>query len=275
MATSRASRASRAQTTRGPRAGVPTLRHERALLREGAEVVAGMDEVGRGALAGPVSVGVVLITASTRTAPAGVRDSKLLTPAAREALVPKLQRWATAFAVGHAQSWEIDAYGIVPALRLAGRRALAALPRVPDVVLLDGSHNWLRPAVIDLARVEHGVGAPSDDEVLFDLPQLAPATGARQDVVREPAPEVDLVAEPRVTTMIKADLRCAAVAAASVLAKAERDALMVELSSKRPEFGWHENKGYAAPEHVAALRELGPCEWHRRSWNIKACAPTA
>lgn len=86
--------------------------------------------------------------------------------------------------------------GIVPALRLAGRRALAALPRVPDVVLLDGSHNWLRPAVIDLARVEHGVGAPSDDEVLFDLPQLAPATGARQDVVREPAPEVDLVAEP-------------------------------------------------------------------------------
>lgn len=271
MAPSRPSRSSRSQTVRGPRAGVPTLRHERALLREGAQVVAGMDEVGRGALAGPVSVGVVLITATTRTAPAGVRDSKLLTPAAREALVPRLQRWAMAFAVGHAQSWEIDAYGIVPALRLAGRRALAALPRLPDVVLLDGSHNWLRPTVIDLT----GAGDDPDepDEVLFDVPQVAPVSRARP--VREPAPEVDLAAEPRVTTMVKADLRCAAVAAASVLAKVERDALMVELAGKRPEFGWHENKGYAAPEHVAALRELGPCEWHRRSWNIKACAPTA
>ncbi len=250
------------------RAGVPTLRHERSLLREGHAVVAGMDEVGRGALAGPVSVGVVLVTEATRTAPAGVKDSKLLSPAVREALVPRLRRWATASAVGHAQAWEIDAYGIIPALRLAGRRALAALPTMPDVVLLDGSHNWLAARVIELPE------APSVEDaegVLFDVPPVVLASGAPP---REPAPEIVLAGEPRVTTMVKADLRCAAVAAASVLAKVERDALMVELAATHPHFGWHENKGYAAPDHVAALREHGPCQWHRRSWNIKACAPT-
>src|SRR5512140_2192453 len=120
------------------RSHVPTLRHERALLREGHLLVAGMDEVGRGALAGPVSVGVVVVDASVRTAPAGVRDSKLLTPAAREALVPRLRRWAVTWAVGHAEPDEIDRHGIIGALRLAARRALATLPDVPTCVLLDG-----------------------------------------------------------------------------------------------------------------------------------------
>src|SRR5450755_4616226 len=127
------------------RTKVPTLREERRLLREGHLLVAGMDEVGRGALAGPVSVGVVVIDARVRAAPAGVRDSKLLTPSAREALVPKLRRWAVAYAVGHAEPAEIDQYGIIAALRLAGRRALASLPQLPGCVLLDGSHDWLSP----------------------------------------------------------------------------------------------------------------------------------
>ncbi len=223
------------------RSRVPTLRHERALLRQGHRLLAGMDEVGRGALAGPVSVGVVVIDERTRTAPAGVRDSKLLTPAARAALVPRLRRWAVSYAVGHAAPEEIDAYGIIAALRLAGRRALAALPDLPDVVLLDGSHDWLSPPA---------------QEGLFD--------------VRPTPTPVALGAEPQVTTMIKADLRCAAVAAASVLAKVERDTMMVALSRQHPGFGWHENKGYSAPEHLEALRALGPCTQHRRSWNVKA-----
>ncbi len=223
------------------RSRVPTLRHERALLRQGHRLLAGMDEVGRGALAGPVSVGVVVIDERTRTAPAGVRDSKLLTPSARAALVPRLRRWAVSYAVGHAAPEEIDAYGIIAALRLAGRRALAALPDLPEVVLLDGSHDWLSP--------------PAQDG-LFD--------------VRPTPTPVALRVEPQVTTMVKADLRCAAVAAASVLAKVERDTMMVTLSQQHPGFGWHENKGYSAPEHLEALRTLGPCLQHRRSWNVKA-----
>ncbi len=220
----------------------PTLRHERALLREGHVLVAGMDEVGRGALAGPVTVGVVVVSATTRTAPTGVRDSKLLTPVARERLVPKLRRWAPAYAIGHASPEEIDEFGILAALRLAARRALATLPQPPCLVLLDGSHDWLSEP------------APA----LFDV---------------RPAPELPpLPAHPRVRTMVKADMQCAAVAAASVLAKVERDAIMVELAREHPAYHWHENKGYAAPQHLEALRELGPSVRHRRSWNLSACA---
>ncbi|HKG51820.1 MAG TPA: ribonuclease HII, partial [Actinomycetales bacterium] len=89
----------------------PSLRVERSLLREHCRLLAAVDEVGRGALAGPASVGIVLVDASVRTAPSGVRDSKLLTPAARQALVPRIRRWALASAVGHAGPDEVDAVG--------------------------------------------------------------------------------------------------------------------------------------------------------------------
>lgn len=213
---------------------VPHLRHERQLLRDGARLVAGMDEVGRGSLAGPVSVGVVVVDARTRSAPQGVADSKLLTPAARQALLPALSRWGLARAVGHASAEEIDAIGIIGALRLAGRRALEQVSLVVgpvDTVLLDGNHDWL-------------TGTPT----LFD---------------DEPPDDA-----PRVHLRIKADRSCASVAAASVLAKCERDALMVSLADAYPAFRWAENKGYASPEHLAALRELGPCVLHRRSWHL-------
>lgn len=218
----------------------PSLREERRLLRGGHALVAGMDEVGRGALAGPVSVGVVVVDAATRSAPPGLRDSKLLTPAAREQLAPRLRRWALCWAVGHAQPEEIDAFGIIAALRLAGTRALRQLALQPPVVLLDGSHDWLT--------------APPAG--LFDLPG-------------SPCPEPDDEGPaPVVRTMVKADLRCAAVAAASVLAKTTRDAMMVERSVAHPEYLWAENKGYASPEHMEALRRHGPCAQHRRSWRL-------
>lgn len=212
----------------------PSLRVERTLQREGYAVLVGMDEVGRGALAGPVSVGVVAIDDSCRTAPTGVRDSKLLAPAARERLVPRIHRWCLAHGVGHATPAEIDEIGIMAALRLAGERALARLGVPPDLVLLDGNHDWLT----DPARV--GLLALADEAV----------------------------PPPPVRTMIKADLRCSSVAAASVLAKVTRDALMVELAPEHAAYRWEQNKGYAAPEHLDALRELGPSEHHRRSWRF-------
>lgn len=228
----------------------PSLRLERTLLREGHALVAGMDEVGRGALAGPVSVGVVVVDATTRTAPAGLRDSKLLAPVARDRLAPRVRRWAPHWAVGHAGADEVDTYGVIAALRLAGARALAALSAVPDVIVLDGNHDWLTPpapALLDLA--DAGLCRPEPV-----LPALAGPI-------------------PRVRTMIKADLRCTAVAAASVLAKTTRDALMVELAERAPEldaYNWRANKGYSAPEHLAALTTLGATAHHRRSWRLPA-----
>ncbi|MCB7137683.1 ribonuclease HII [Cellulosimicrobium marinum] len=218
------------------------MRQERALLRDGARLVAGMDEVGRGALAGPVSVGVTVVDLATRPCPPGLTDSKLLSPAAREALVPLARAWSLAWAVGHAGPAEIDAHGIIGALRLAGRRALAQVRRTVgdvDVVLLDGRHDWLsRPAAVDLFEA-------------FELD-----------------PHVEAGAEPRVRTLVKADLQCASVAAASVLAKTERDGLMTSLAHQYPAFGWDQNKGYSAAAHVEALREHGPTPQHRRSWRL-------
>lgn len=219
----------------------PSLRVERRLLREGRTALACSDEVGRGALCGPVTIGMVVVTERTRTAPQGVRDSKLLTPAAREALVPKIRRWAPVHGVGHASPAEIDQYGIIAAMRLAGHRALAQLQVRPDAVLLDGNHDYL---------------SVPEQAALFGPPDLA------GDV-------------PPVTTMIKADLRCAAVAAASILAKTARDAIMVELSAEHPEYGWALNKGYSAPEHIAALTQHGPTPYHRRSWSLPGCGPAS
>ena len=215
----------------------PSLRLEREFQRAGHLVIAGMDEVGRGALAGPVSVGVCVIDPSVRTAPTGVRDSKLMTAAARTAMVPRLERWALAHAVGHASPAEIDDVGIIAALRLAGRRALAACGVRPDLVILDGRHDWLTDPG------ELGLFAELADHVL-----------------------------PPVTTVVKADMRCSSVAAASVLAKVERDAIMVRLDPDHPEYGWAGNKGYAAADHIAALMAKGASVHHRRSWRLPGAA---
>lgn len=216
----------------------PTLRFERTLLRGGVRHLAACDEVGRGALSGPVTIGVVVISETTRTAPQGVRDSKLLTPEARQRLVPRIQRWAACWAVGHATPAEIDEFGIIAALRLAGHRALGQLTVTPDHVLLDGNHDYL---------------TPPEQDALFGAPS------ALEGLVEQ---------VPPVLTRIKADLTCAAVAAASILAKTSRDALMVELDAEHPEYGWGENKGYSAPAHIDALARFGPSIHHRRSWSL-------
>lgn len=125
----------------------PTLRLERQLLRSGHTSVAGLDEVGRGCLAGPVTVGLTVVTAHTPTVPQGTRDSKDLTAKARQALLPKLCDWAADYAVGSATADEIDALGITPALALAAQRAWQTLQTPADVIILDGKHNWLKDSL--------------------------------------------------------------------------------------------------------------------------------
>ncbi|MDQ4502268.1 ribonuclease HII [Sinomonas sp. ASV322] len=221
----------------------PTLRYVRQLAAEFGPLVAGCDEVGRGALAGPVSVGVVVIDARSVKTRTVLRDSKLLAPERRIELVPLVRKWAVASAVGHASAEEIDDVGLMEALRLAGARALGEIEAagvVPDVVHLDGNYDWLGRG---------GQGSLFGDAT--------------------PVPTVP------VRTMIKADLKCQAVAAASILAKVERDGLMGQLGAQDPRFGWAVNKGYATPEHRAALQSFGPTMWHRRSWNLDRAAVEA
>jgi ribonuclease HII len=230
--------------TSGTTSRKPSLRVERGLQRAGHPLIAGMDEVGRGALAGPVSVGVVVIDEACRSAPVGVKDSKLLSHQMRERMVPRIRGWATAHAVGHASPGEIDRYGIMVALRLAGKRALVALPVTPNLIILDGNHDWLtdpeRAGLLGLA--EDGLG-------------LAPCVPVK--------------------TMVKADMFCSSVAAASVLAKVERDAMMVALAVEVPDYAWELNKGYCAPEHFAALQSLGASVHHRRSWRLPGVSAVA
>ena len=222
---------------------VPTLRLERERWRAGAGLLAAIDEVGRGALAGPVSVGVVLLAADTKPAPFGVADSKLLTPSARERMVPKIRRWALDSAVGHASAAEIDQVGIIAALRLAAERAVSELASAPDWVLLDGNHDYL---------------TPRSELELFAVP-------GRQPLPVEPGRWTCSVP---VTTLIKGDMRCSSIAAASVLAKTERDAMLVEFDRTYPQYGFAENKAYSSRRHMAALAEHGPCQIHRCSWNL-------
>jgi ribonuclease HII len=120
----------------------PHARFERALIRDGAGPVAGVDEVGRGAWAGPASVGVV-VYCPDRRAPRGVRDSKELSEDRREALLPLVTSWCLDWSVGHASPGECDLLGMTAALRLAARRAFDGLTVAPGVLLLDGSFDYL------------------------------------------------------------------------------------------------------------------------------------
>ncbi|BDI21910.1 ribonuclease HII [Herbiconiux sp. L3-i23] len=208
----------------------PTLRHERALSAEGARFVIGCDEVGRGAIAGPVAVGLCVVDISKRV-PKGLRDSKLLSEPKRVELQPVVERWALWSSVGMASNQEIDAIGLTAALGLAAVRALDALCEsgfdcTESVLLLDGKFDYFTPS----ARVAG----------------------------------VETV--PRVATKIKADMTCASVSGASVLAKVARDSLMIDLHERHPDYGWVSNKGYGSSAHWAAIDSRGASPLHRHTW---------
>ncbi|AND16625.1 ribonuclease HII [Rathayibacter tritici] len=213
----------------------PTLLQERRLFRQGYETVIGCDEVGRGAIAGPVSVGVVSIGRRCGRFPEGLRDSKMLAPARREALQPAVATWVSAWAIGESAADEIDETGIIAGL---GRAASRGIERLADqgvdlataVVLLDGSHDWLTPALGPWA------------------------------------------AELTIVTRVKADRDCAAVSAASVLAKVGRDGQMVRHHEDFADYAWHSNKGYGSAAHWAGIERVGPSPLHRVTWLSKSRA---
>jgi ribonuclease HII len=211
------------------RSSRPTLRLERSLARSGSIHIGGVDEVGRGALCGPVTVGVVVVNATSPPAPLGVRDSKQLTAERRTSLVEPITSWACDWAVGDATALEVKTMGLTFAMQRAAFRALAALATPMDTVVLDGHYDYLTP---------DSQGLPSGEYL-------------RGNHV------------PAVVTRVRADVCCSSVAAASILAKVHRDQLMIDLDSRYPGYGWAVNKGYGTPQHLAALARLGPTPEHR------------
>lgn len=180
----------------------------------GIGAVAGVDEVGRGPLAGPVTAAAVVLDPAAL--PQGLDDSKRLSATARRALALQIMQTAR-WSVAHATVAEIDTLNILRASHLAMRRALAALDPAPGFALIDGNR------------------------LPGDLPCPAQA-------------------------VVKGDARCLSIAAASILAKVSRDAIMAELAAEWPGYDWERNAGYPAPAHLAALKHLGATPHHRRSF---------
>lgn len=197
---------------------MPTLAHEDELRGLGYALVAGVDEAGRGAWAGPVMAAAVILppSAGQMAALREVNDSKKLSAALREKCREAIERHAVAYAIGQSTNQEIDALGILPATRLAMARAIAALPVKPDALLIDAVK--LR----DVAIFQRS----------FNF----------------------------------ADALSLSVAAASILAKTERDRAMRELAVHYPAYGFDAHKGYGTCRHAAALAEFGINGAHRVSF---------
>ncbi len=196
---------------------VATFAEETRLLRQGFHCIAGVDEVGRGPLAGPVLAGAVVLDAlADLPFYPYLRDSKALSALQRERLNEAIRRDAMAAATGSASPEEIAELGIVGATKQAMRRAVAALALRPDHLLIDAV----------------------------------------------PLPEAGVPFR----AIIKGDALCRSIAAASIIAKVERDHLMESLDQQYPGYGFAQHKGYPTPEHLACLAKLGPCLIHRRGF---------
>ena len=195
--------------------GGPSYVNERALIAQGRLFVAGVDEVGRGPLAGPVGVGAVILDPDDL--PEGLDDSKVLTARRREELAAAIYAKAIAVSLAFASVDEIDRFNIRGATLLAMGRAVAALSVKPHYALIDG---------------------------------------------RDTPPGLLCPAHP----IVGGDGLSLSIAAASIVAKVARDALMARLDAVHPGYGFACHAGYATREHAAALTRLGPCPLHRRSF---------
>ncbi len=188
------------------------------LIAAGRQRIAGVDEAGRGPLAGPVVAAAVLFAPDCRLD--GVADSKKLSAAAREDAAERIRRSAIAWGTGSCSPAEIDTHNILQASILAMHRAVAALDPQPDFLLVDGNR--------------------------FHHPALP------------------------FQTVVRGDARCFTIAAASILAKVERDRIMRVLDAQYPDYGFAQHKGYPTRGHVDVLRRFGPTPEHRRSFTVKA-----
>lgn len=192
----------------------------------GFKTIAGVDEVGRGPLAGPVVAAAVILPRGF-THPE-IKDSKLLSPKQRERLAPLIREKAESWGLGVVEVDEIDRINILQASLLAMVKALDALTSTPDCLLIDGN----QPIPIRLFHDSRFSSVPS----LYQRP------------------------------IVKGDRLCLSIAAASIVAKVARDGMMVELDKQYPEYGFAAHKGYSCRAHFDALHRFGPSPIHRQSF---------
>lgn len=185
-----------------------------AAWEAGRSFVAGVDEAGRGPLAGPVVAAAVILPRGLEVG--DLTDSKRLSPAEREVQYVRVMGYADAVGIGVVTATRIDEINILCATHEAMARALRELPISPDFALVDG-------------LPVRGLACPHQ-------------------------------------SLVKGDLRCVSIAAASVVAKVTRDRMMVALDAEHPGYGFARHKGYPTPAHYEALQRLGPCAAHRRSF---------
>ena len=190
------------------------LFYENEARDNGYQVVCGVDEAGRGPLAGPVFAAAVILPQNLMID--GLNDSKKLSEKKREILYDKIKNLALTYAVAFATEHEIDEINILNATFLAMKRAVVKLNLKPDIVLVDGNKS----------------------------------------------PELEISTQ----TIVKGDSLSASIAAASILAKVERDRLMKNLSKKYPEYNFEKHKGYGTKMHIDLIKKYGPCEIHRKSF---------
>ena len=193
----------------------PDFTLEDSAKARGFRRVAGIDEVGRGPLAGPVTAAAVILDPANT--PDGIDDSKRLNAATRARLAAQIKASALAWSIAHASVAEIDALNILQASHLAMKKALEALDIGADFALVDGN------------RMPRGLAMPGE-------------------------------------TVVKGDAKSLSIAAASILAKVERDQIMQELAAEHPEYGWERNMGYPTKQHRTALTRFGPTPHHRISF---------
>ena len=189
------------------------LEYENRLRAEGCTLICGVDEVGRGPLAGPVTCAAVIMDLSDLVQ--GVNDSKKLSALRREKLAPLIREKAIAYSVVSYDNLKVDEMNILEATKACMRDAVMSLGAVPDAVLVDA--------------------------LRIDVPY-------------------------RVVPVVHGDALSYSIAAASILAKTERDAFMREMGEKYPGYGFERNAGYGTAEHIAALRTLGATPIHRRTF---------
>ncbi len=200
---------------------------EKSLLSSGFGQIAGLDEVGRGAIAGPVVVCCIVMTPNISDfLGLGIADSKILTPGARERVAKYLERWVPAYSFGESSVDEIDSMNIRKATFLAMIRAIKKLPFSPDILLVDGRET-----------------IPENYFEDFSLPLL---------------PQREIVG---------GDRSILSIAAASIMAKVARDRMMVDLDTHYPSYHFKQNKGYGTEEHRNAMVSNGLSPFHRRTFS--------
>ena len=204
--------------------------HEDELRSQGHRYIAGIDEVGRGPLAGPVYAACVVLPDDWDIP--GVNDSKKLSAKKREELSEIIKEKAVAYGIGIADNTEIDDINILEATKNAMRRAIESCNDKLRALAADGSGEDSTSCGIDMLLI---------DAVRLD-------TGIQTE------------------SIIKGDEKSLSIAAASIVAKVARDRYMIELDEKYPMYGFARNKGYGTAEHIAALKQYGPCPAHRRSF---------